>query len=137
LRSVALIGTILGVVGAGLDFASGLMQLGLVGEMSMVGADNVLDGAGLFALGVLALVTGLMISMRAFSQKMNILGASMEVCGILMGLASTYVPGMNGTIADLMLVLAVLMFLNGALMQSRGRGKKMGTAAPGQSQGRA
>jgi len=120
LRSVALIGTILGVVGAGLDFSSGLMQLGLVG-----------------ALGVLALVTGLMISMRAFSQKMNILGASMEVCGILMGLASTYVPGMNGTIADLMLVLAVLMFLNGALMQSRGRGKKMGTAAPGQSQGRA
>jgi hypothetical protein len=56
---------------------------------------------------------------------MNLMGALMEVYGIAMGLISTYVPSMNPQLADAMLVVGILMFLNGILMQSRMKTKSM------------
>jgi len=47
------------------------------------------------------------------------------VYGVVMGLASTYIPSMNTTVADVMLVVGILMFVNGMLMQSRRTNRHM------------
>ena len=84
-----------------------------------------LAGIGLLGLGALVILTGLMFITKRFRGRMGLLGALMEVYGIVMGLVSTYAPGMNPSAADGMLIVGILMFLNGILMQSRGRTSSM------------
>lgn len=93
--------------------------------MSTAVGTRFLTGAGLVALGFVVLATGVLICLPRLAHRMALLGGFMEVCGILMGLASSYVPSMNDAVANLMLVIAILMFLNGALMQSRRKNQKM------------
>lgn len=115
----------LGVVGAALDFISGIELMGGFAGMSMINEVQFLSGTGLVALGAVVLAVGLVIVLPQFAHRMGLLGALMEVCGILMGLASSYAPSMNSLVADVMLVVAILMFLNGALMQSRRKNRKV------------
>lgn len=103
-----------------LDLFSGYSMIqGANGVPMMNASTQALVGIGLFGLGIVVTFTGVMVVTERFSEKMGLLGALMEVYGIIMGLVSTYAPGMDPTVADVMLVLGVLMFLNGILMQSR------------------
>ena len=133
MKADVIVGVALGVVGAALDFLSGL---GLMGYgVGMVGSVQLLSGLALIALGVVVLGVGLMIAMPKSAQRMGLLGGLMEVCGILMGFASTYIPLMGGGVADAMLIVAILMFLNGLLMQSRRKNRGMQQTRSGQHAG--
>jgi uncharacterized membrane protein HdeD (DUF308 family) len=118
LRTISAIGLSLSVVGAILDFVSGYVLVLDSSSMTMAVGADLLVGVGLVALGIAVLATGLMMVSRRAADRTNLLGALMEIFGILMGLVSAYTPSMNGGIADLMLVVGILMFLNGILMQS-------------------
>lgn len=116
----------LSLVGGVLDLYSGSSMLQAASGAPMMNeSSQVLGGIGLFGLGAAVIFTGLILITGRFSLKMGILGALMEVYGIIMGLASTYAPGMNPAVEDGMLVVGVLMFLNGILMQSRRKTAEM------------
>jgi hypothetical protein len=125
LRAIAILGLALSVVGAVLDFGSGYLLVWDSSSMAMSSGADFLVGLGLLALGVALLVTGVMMVSRRAAGRTNVLGALMEIYGILMGLVSTYTPSMNGVIANLMLVVGILMFLDGILMQSRWKNAMM------------
>jgi hypothetical protein len=119
LRLVAITGLGLSGIGAALDFLSGFGLVTGSQGMSMGNGPQLLDGAGLFVLGIVVIVTGVFLALPIANGRMSLLGLLMEAYGILMGLASSYIPSMGGVVADAMLVVGILMFLNGILMQSR------------------
>jgi uncharacterized membrane protein len=125
MRTLVVTGLCLSVIGAVLDFLSGYELIQPSNDMSMVGERQLLIGAGLIALGVIVIVSGVVFVGPWIAPRMNLMGALMEVYGIAMGLVSTYVPSMNPQLADAMLVVGILMFLNGILMQSRMKTKSM------------
>jgi hypothetical protein len=119
-KAIALSGLALSLVGGVIDLLSGYsMTQGANVVPMMSESSQALFGIGLFGVGVLVMFTGLLLVTERFSGRMSLLGALMEVYGIVMGLVSTYAPGMNPSAADGMLVVGILMFLNGILMQSR------------------
>jgi hypothetical protein len=120
----AAVGVGLAAAGAVLDFASGVELILSPSSMSMGGGTAVVEGLGLWALGIFALAIAVLMASKQYATRMTLLGGLMEVCGILMGVASAYVPSMNALVANVMLVVAILMFVNGALMQSRRRDHK-------------
>jgi hypothetical protein len=127
LRYLVASGLAISVVGATLDFLSAYHVIFNTNDamMIVVPANQSLVGAGLFLLGLAVLVTGLGNIWRRSGSRMGVVGLLMEVYGVLMGLAGTYAPGMNVTVADGMLVVGAAMFLNGLLMQWRRKGGTM------------
>jgi hypothetical protein len=119
LKTIQALGLVLSVVGAALDFVSGYSLVLDSSSMTMTVEVDLLVGLGLLALGMAVLATGVVMATGRAAGRTNLLGALMEIYGILMGLVSAYTPSMNGGIADLMLVVGILMFLNGIIMQSR------------------
>jgi len=118
LRTIAVTGLALSVAGGALDFVSGYLLASNSSGMTMTNGAEFLVGSGLLVLGIAELATGAMVVSSLGVGRMRLLGALMEIYGILMGLASAYTPSMNGAMADLMLGVGILMFLNGILMQS-------------------
>lgn len=119
MRALVVAGVFLSLIGGLLDFLSGYQLIHPMSAMSMVSGNQLLTGVGLFALGAIVVISGVMFVSPRIGSRMNLMGALMEVYGIVMGLASTYVPSMNPQLADAMLVIGILMFLNGIFMQSR------------------
>lgn len=125
MRTLTATGLVLAIIGASLDFISGYAMVANPSSMSMSGGTRLIGGVGLFALGIVVIVTGVAMATPFASGRMSILGLLMEVYGVLMGLASTYIPSMNGMAADAMLIVGILMFVNGMLMQSRRTNRHM------------
>jgi hypothetical protein len=124
LKTLASTGLILAIIGAALDFISGYAMVTNSSAMSM-NETRLLGGVGLFALGIVVIVTGATMVTPLAAGRMSLFGLLMEVYGVVMGLASSYIPSMNGTVADAMLVVGILMFVNGMLMQSRRMNRHM------------
>ena len=125
LKTLTAAGLILAIIGAALDFVSGYVMVANSSAMPMNGGTRLLGGVGLFALGIVVIVTGAIMATPFAAGKMSVYGLLMEVYGVLMGLASTYIPSMNSMVADAMLVVGILMFVNGMLMQSRRTNRHM------------
>lgn len=124
MKTLASTGLILAIIGAALDFISGYAMVTNSSAMSM-NETRLLGGVGLFALGIVVIVTGATMVTPLAAGRMSLFGLLMEVYGVVMGLASSYIPSMNGTVADAMLVVGILMFVNGMLMQSRRMNRHM------------
>jgi hypothetical protein len=126
LRSLAASGLAVSAIGAALDFLSAYQMTYNTDGMMMASSNQFLVGAaGLSLLGLVVAVTGLAIALPRMGSRMGLLGLLMEIYGILMGLAGAYVPRMDVTVADGMLVVGAVMFLNGLLMQWRRRISRM------------
>ena len=119
MRFITASGLAISLVGAALDFLSAYQMIYNNVNGMMAPANQLLAGVGLLLLGLSVAVTGLAIAWPRTGSRMGLFGLLMEVYGVLMGLAATYAPGMNLTVADGMLVVGVAMFANGLLMQRR------------------
>lgn len=116
MRTLASTGLALSIVGAALDFASGYTT-GLMpsGGMEVPSIFTIL----LYLLGGVVVVVGILLVAPSMARRMKWFGLLMEVLGVVMALASAWIPGMNAGLSDAMLIVGALMILNGALMQTR------------------
>jgi drug/metabolite transporter (DMT)-like permease len=69
--------------------------------------------------------------MPGASGRMQVFGLVMEIFGVVMVLTSTFIPGMNASLSDGMLIVGATMILNGAFMQ---RTKKGAMGRPAEAQ---
>jgi hypothetical protein len=118
----AVTGLVLSVAGAYLDFASGQGMTTLAMGEPTLPAESLL----LYALGAAVLATGLVMVLPVSRGRMKAMGGVMEALGIVMALASTFLPNMGMGTSDLMLVVGALMILNGALMGHTKKDAAMG-----------
>ena len=114
---VVYVGLTISVVGALLDFASGYLLTPMEGAMAFA----YLAEVAMYVLGGIVLVLGVLSVTRVMANRMKWCGLGMEIIGVVMAVVSGLVPGMNEGLSDAMLVIAIAMIIDGALMQ-RNRG---------------
>jgi hypothetical protein len=131
LNRTALLGFILGLVGAAVDFASGYLVLShtvstnTMGEMMVeYSLSELLWGVGLFALGALLVATSLISVSSVGLGRMGLFGDLMLVYGIAMliigsAMYSGVTPMMSGYLfsSAAMFVVGIFMIASGALMR--------------------
>lgn len=125
MRAVAYSGLGISVAGAALDYVSGY-SLGSVRGVGTMSGEPTVSAVALYALGTGVLIAGILTVLPSMTAATRRLGILMEVFGVLMALASAWVPGMYASLSDAMLIIGALMILNGALMQ---RHREMGREA--------
>jgi uncharacterized membrane protein HdeD (DUF308 family) len=111
-RRYAVSGLVVSVAGAYLDFSSGYGMSTPSMEAMQISTESLL----LYLLGAVVLGTGISMVLPLARARMRLFGGIMEALGIVMALASTFLPNMEMGTSDLMLVVGALMILNGALM---------------------
>lgn len=104
------------LVGAALDFASSY-SLVMMAPTKMMGFSLPLTAIGVFLLGVVVLLSGVLIVHPRTSGAMPALGLLMEILGAAMALVSYWVTGMTALLSYSMLIVGGAMILNGWLMQ--------------------
>ncbi len=124
MRAVAYAGLGISLLGATLDYFSAY-SVRSAGSVEMMSGEPTVSAIALYALGTGVLISGILMVLPSMTAAMRRLGLLMEVFGVLMALASAWLPGMNVGLSDAMLIVGALMILNGALMQRR-RGTGMG-----------
>lgn len=132
MKLTTLLGSVLGLVGAGIDFISGYLIL----ANSMVTTNNmgvsmtafspgaVAWGIGLVSLGVVLVLSALALVSSIGMNRMGPFGALMIVYGVVMlFIGSAMYAGfgfmMNGSVVSglAMLVVGTLMIINGVFMR--------------------
>lgn len=115
MRTTSYTGLVLGLAGGALDFLSGHV----VSQSMNMGQEQMAAAVGLYLLGGIVAVTGLLIVQPSMAPKMRALGALMEVLGVVMAVVSSTISAMGPALSLGMLGVGGLMMLNGALMQRK------------------
>jgi hypothetical protein len=105
--------------GVGLAALSGLVDIYSGAVLPTSGMEPSTYSVAFYILGAVVIVTGLAMLAPSMQMKMSGFAALMETYGIVMVLASSYIPVMQAAASDAMFVLGALMIVDGGFMQYR------------------
>ena len=116
MRKAAYSGLGISLLGAALDFGSGY-SLGPMATAGTMGGAPSSSAIGMYLLGIAVLIVGVLTVLPRTGGSMRRLGLAMELFGVVMALASAWVPEMNVALSYAMIPVGAAMILNGAVMQ--------------------
>lgn len=114
MRPLSVFGVVLGFVGGATDIYSAAVY-----PSNGMGPSGV--SVAFYVLGALVIVTSVAMLAPKMHSRMSGFAALMEIYGIVMVLASGYIPVMQAEASDAMFLIGALMILDGALIQYRKR----------------
>jgi hypothetical protein len=114
MRPLSALAVVLGVVGGVTDIYSGaIYPSGQMGPSAY--------SVAFYILGAVVIATSLAMLTPMMRGRMSGSAALMEIYGIIMVLASGYIPMMEAGASDAMFIFGALMIVDGALIQYRSR----------------